>query len=190
MTPPLSEPPKHLGDQTQLFLEYLDYYREVVARKLDGLSEDELRTSRLPSGWTPLELLKHLVYMERRWLRWGFTAEPVDAPWGDNAGDDPEAGWQVGPDETLGLLVASLHAGGRRTREIVTAASGLDQPAALGGRFADGSSEPPTLVWILFHVLQEYARHAGHLDIVRELADGETGELNDDDDEIQFSASQ
>lgn len=179
MIQPLHKPPHQLGDQAQLFLGFLDYYRQVIALKLEGLSEEELRSSRLPSGWTPLELLKHLVYMERRWLRWGFAAEPVDAPWGDNAGAEREARWEVGPDETLGLLVAALHAGGRRTREIVEGAD-LDQLAALGGRFTEGSAvPPPTLAWILFHVLQEYARHAGHLDIARELADGMVGEVNE-----------
>ena len=117
--------------------------------------------------------------MERRWLRWGFAAEQVDSPWGDNAGGEAGAGWEVGPGETFGLLVAALQAGGRRTREIVEGAD-LGQLAAFGGRFTEGAAEPPpTLAWILFHVLQEYARHAGHLDIVRELADGETGELNE-----------
>jgi uncharacterized protein DUF664 len=46
-------------------------------------ADDELRTSRLPSGWAPLELLKHLVHVERRWLVWGFEGEPVDDPWAD-----------------------------------------------------------------------------------------------------------
>jgi uncharacterized damage-inducible protein DinB len=142
-----------------------------VARKVDGLSDAELRSTRLPSGWTPLELVKHLVYMERRWLQWGFAGVPVEEPWGDRGSDGR---WAVAADESLADLLADLHAGGRRTRQIVEAAS-LPDLAATGGRF--GGDEPPrTLAWILFHVLQEYARHAGHLDIVRELADGSVGE--------------
>jgi Protein of unknown function (DUF664) len=162
-----------IDEPAEVFLGLLDYYRDVVLAKLDGLSETELRTSRLSSGWTPIELLKHLVYMERRWLRWGFTAEQVDMPWGDHGPDDR---WQVGPDETVAGLSDQLRAGGRRTREIV-AAEALTDRAAIGGRFT-GDRDPagPALSWILGHVLQEYARHAGHLDIVRELADGRIGE--------------
>jgi hypothetical protein len=144
----------------------------VIERKLSGLSEAELRTSRLPSGWTPLELLKHLVFMERRWLRWGFAGEPVDDPWADS-GSDPGGAWRVGRQETLADLLAMLWAGAESTRALVTGAD-LDARGAVGGRFSAG--ERPTLNWILFHVLEEYARHAGHLDVARELADGATGE--------------
>jgi hypothetical protein len=165
------EPDSGLSDPAELLLAYLDYYRAAIVRKLDGLTDAELRTSRLPSGWTPLELLKHLVYMERRWLRWGFRAEQVPAPWGDL---DASGRWHAGPDETAADLVAALRAGGARTREIVAGAD-LATRGALGGRFTTEQT-PPTLAWILFHVLQEYARHAGHLDIARELADGALGE--------------
>jgi hypothetical protein len=172
MTEKLREPARHLADPAELLLAYLDYYRSAVEHKLVGLSDADLRTSRLPSGWTPLELLKHLVYMERRWLRWGFLAEQVDEP----TGDEVDGRWRVRPDETLTGLLARLHAGGVRTREIVSAAA-LTDVAPLGGRFQPGDKQPPSsLAWILFHVLQEYARHAGHLDVVRELADGRTGE--------------
>jgi Protein of unknown function (DUF664) len=162
---------EQLSDPRELLLAYLDKYRSVIARKLDGLPDAELRTSRLPSGWTPLELVKHLVYMERRWIRWGFAAEPVPDPWGDQ---DASERWRVGPDETVEDLLAALHRGGDRTRAIVGARE-LAEPGALGGRFS-GDEPPPTLGWILVHVLEEYARHAGHLDIVRELADGVVGE--------------
>ncbi|HYJ69254.1 MAG TPA: DinB family protein [Nocardioidaceae bacterium] len=165
------EPRSTTADPSRLFLDYLDFYRATIAAKLAGLSDAELRHSRVPSGWTPIELLKHLVFMERRWLVWGFEAEAVDAPWGDRG---PEDRWQVADDESVDDLVAALHRGGARTREIVEA-SDLAALGGVGGRFA-ADPEPPTLIWILFHVLQEYARHAGHLDIVRELADGAVGE--------------
>lgn len=168
---PLPEPDKGTSDTKVLFLDYLDYYRSVVATKLDGLSDAELRSSRLPSGWTPIELLKHLVFMERRWLRWGFAAEPVPAPWGDN---DDEGRWRVDSNESVDALIAALHDGGQHTRQVVERAD-LDARSGIGGRFTS-PPEAPALVWVLFHVLQEYARHAGHLDIARELADGTTGE--------------
>jgi len=164
-------PPIEEGDTIALHLGFLDHYRGVIESKLTGLTEAELRSSRLPSGWSPLELLKHLVFMERRWLRWGFAGEQVDEPWGDSAGDS-NGRWSVGPDETFAELIARLHEGGEATRRLVT---GVDPAtrAETGGRFGE---ERPTVNWILFHVLQEYARHAGHLDVVRELTDGVTGE--------------
>ncbi len=69
MTISLPNPSHRQVETLTLFLDYLDYYRAAIAVKLVGLSDAELRSSRLPSSWTPIELLKHLVYMERRWLR-------------------------------------------------------------------------------------------------------------------------
>ena len=169
------EPDRRLSDPTELLLAYLDRYRDAVERKVAGLSEADLRGSRLPSGWSPLELLQHLVFMERRWLLWGFAAQDVASPWGDGRpSGDPGKRWRVAPDTTLDGLVAALHKGGRRTREIATAVE-FGDVAGLGGRLRD-AAEAPTLGWILCHVLEEYARHAGHLDVVRELIDGTTGE--------------
>src|SRR5207244_5493695 len=129
--------------------------------------------SRVPSGWTPLELVKHLTYMEERWLRWGFMAEKIQSQYGD---EDEAGRWQVAPEETAAELIGALHAVGERTRRIVSQAE-LTDIAAPGGRFSEGDSGPrPTLGWILMYVLQEYARHAGHLDIARELIDHATGE--------------
>jgi uncharacterized damage-inducible protein DinB len=169
----LSEPPIQLDDPAQLLAGYLDGYRAALLAKLDGLPEAELRRSRLPSGWTALELLKHLTYVERRWLCWGFLAEPVDDPWGDSGGD-PDGPWTVAEDETLESLVAGFERQCRRSRE-VTAGARLDERARPGGRFRT-PDEAPTLGWILLHLLQEHARHLGHLDVVRELTDGTVGE--------------
>jgi hypothetical protein len=167
------KPSREMSDPKELLLDYLDYYRSVITSKIDGMTEQELRTSRLPSGWTPLEMLKHLVFMEQRWFRWGFAAEQIPAPLGD---EDQAGRWHVGPDETAAELVAALHAAGARTR-VIAAGAGLADIAAAGGRFSEDDSRPrPTLAWTLVYVLQEYSRHAGHLDIARELADGATGE--------------
>ena len=170
---PMPEPRPQGTDPKALFLGYLDYYRSVVTAKVDGMTDEELRGSRLPSCWTPLELLTHLVHMEQRWLRWGFAAEAVEAPWGDSQGSSGGR-WTVDSGTSLEMLLTRLHDGGARTREIVEAAE-LTDVAAIGGRFAAGTT-PPSLLWILFHVLQEYARHAGHIDIARELIDSSVGE--------------
>jgi hypothetical protein len=167
----VSKPTRGTSDPKQVLLGFLDYYRGVIARKVDGLPEAELRSSRVPSGWNLLELVKHLTYMERRWLLWGFLAEAVSMPYGD---EDDQERWRVGDTETPGELVAALRAGGLRTREIVEGAE-LTDVAGAGGRFSEGEQRP-TLVWILVYVLQEYARHAGHMDVGRELLDGAVGE--------------
>ena len=148
----LPKPPYTLGDTKLLILAYLDQYRSIIADKLDGLSETELRHSRLPSGWTPIELLKHLVFMERRWFQWGFAAEQVDVPWGDNRDGSQDQRWYVGPDETVEDLIVALDEGGQRTRRIVESAD-LTAVSASGGRFGEDGPRP-TLNWILFHVFQ------------------------------------
>jgi uncharacterized damage-inducible protein DinB len=161
--------PSSTPDLRALLLQYLDYYRAVIASKLDGLAPDDLQRATVPSGWTPAGLVNHLANVERRWIRWGFMAEELTDPWADSEG----TGW-VSPDLPADRLTALLAAAGRRTRAVVEAHD-LAEPARVGGRFTDASSAPQ-LQWILLHLIQEYARHAGHLDIARELIDGATGE--------------
>ncbi|HEX8628128.1 MAG TPA: DUF664 domain-containing protein [Catenuloplanes sp.] len=169
MTLPFPAPTLPAGGRPEVFLRYLDYFRESVLAKVSTLPEDELRRSRLPSGWTPLELLKHLRYVELRWIEWGFQGRDVGEPWGDRRGDR----WHVTPEETRAALMAGLRAQGVHTRAVVRA-NDLTTPGAPGPRW-DGA-DPATLERVLFHLLQEYARHLGHLDIVVELAGGPTGE--------------
>jgi uncharacterized damage-inducible protein DinB len=157
------------ASRTEVFLRYLDYFRDRLVAKLEGLPEPELRHSRLPSGWTPLELLQHLRYVERRWLEWGFEGVQVDDPWGDQRDDR----WYIGPEDTLGGLVAALHDQAVVTREVVTTHE-LDELGRPGPRWDGG--DPPTLERVLFHLVQEYARHVGHIDVVAELASGAVGE--------------
>jgi hypothetical protein len=76
---------------------------------------DELRRSRLPSGWTPLELLKHLTYVELRWIEWGFQGRAVADPWGDQNGDR----WHVAAHETRETLVQALRGQAARTRSVI-----------------------------------------------------------------------
>jgi hypothetical protein len=124
-----------------------------------------LRRSRLPSGWTPLELAKHLRYVELRWLEWGFEGRDVSEPWADTE----DGRWHVGPGETLPSLLGDLLDQAGRTRAIVESHD-LDDVGKPGERW-DGA-DPATLERVLFHLLQEYARHLGHLDIVAERAVG------------------
>ena len=169
MSLPFPSPTDPVVSRAEVFLGYLDYFRSVLVDKLEGLPDSELRHSRLPSGWTPIELLKHLTYVELRWLEWGFEGRDVAEPWGDRRGDR----WYVAPDETLSDLVDGLRVQAARSRAVVEAHD-LSEVGQPGERW-DGA-DPATLERILFHLVQEYARHAGHLDIVRELIDGRVGE--------------
>lgn len=166
----IEEPSKSGPAGAERWADYLDWARGEIVHGVVGLTPEEQRTSRVPSGWTAIELLSHVLHMEQRWFVWGFLGEPVDDPFGDwgvdHPGEDtPDARWQVPADVKAEALADRLEVVGARTREVL-ASYPLDAQGAVGGRF---SSDPPTLDWICFHVLAEYARHAGHPDIVVEL---------------------
>jgi hypothetical protein len=165
----LPSPSQPFSSRADTLLAYLDYFRTVVVAKVSGLTDEDLRGSRLPSGWAPLELVKHLTFVELRWLEWGFEGRAVPDPWGDHR----DGRWYVGPDEDVDGLLAMLRAQGDRTRAVVESHE-LAEPGRPGARWE--GAEPATLERVLFHLLQEYARHVGHLDVVRELVDGRVGE--------------
>jgi uncharacterized damage-inducible protein DinB len=169
MTVPFPEPTIPADSRTEVFLRYLDYFRSQLTSKLASLPPADLRESRLPSGWTPLELLKHLRNVERRWLEWGFEGQDIADPWADSRDDR----WYVAPDETLETLTAELAEQAARSNAIIESHD-LDEIGQPGERW-EGAAPPP-LERVLFHLLQEYARHIGQLDIVAELAGGLTGE--------------
>lgn len=173
------EPAKDAPPGARRWADYLEWVREDVIEAVLSLSPEEQHDMRVPSGWSPLELLNHLLHMEQRWFVWGFLGEPVERPWGDWnveepwTSDDsdetrPAARWQVSDDVTAEDLAGRLRALGERTRTVLLTHP-LDTQGASGGRFGD---DPPTLEWICFHVLAEYARHAGHLDVSTEILGG------------------
>jgi hypothetical protein len=166
---PFPEPTVPASSRAEVFLRYLDYFRSGVISKVEGLPDEELRRSRLPSGWTPLELVKHLTFVELRWIEWGFEGREVPDPWGDRRDDR----WYVADGETRDGLVAALRERARHTRAVVEGAD-LAEVGMPGPRWE--GSDPPPLERVLFHLVQEYARHLGHLDIVAELGGGPVGE--------------
>jgi hypothetical protein len=159
--------------------DYLEWLREDMIAGVVGLSPLQQREMRVPTGWSPLELLSHVLHMEQRWFLWGFLGEAVEEPWGDWnvpepwTSDDsdetrPAARWVVADDVTAEDLAARLRDVGERTRAVLLEHP-LDAHGASAGRFGE---DPPTLEWICFHVLAEYARHAGHLDVSTEILGG------------------
>jgi uncharacterized damage-inducible protein DinB len=169
MTMPFPPPTVPAASRTEVFTLYLDYFRSQLISKISALPTDALRVSRLPSGWTPIELLRHLTYVERRWLEWGFEGRDVGDPWGDRR----DGRWYVGPSESLTDLVEAARAQAARSDAII-AQHDLEEVGQPGDRW--GVAPPATLERVLFHLVQEYARHAGHLDIVSEMAGGPVGE--------------
>ena len=71
---PFPSPTVPAADRAEVFLGYLDYFREAVTARVLALPDDEASRSRLPSGWSPLELVKHLRYVELRWIEWASRA--------------------------------------------------------------------------------------------------------------------
>jgi uncharacterized damage-inducible protein DinB len=169
MTVPFPSATDPADSRSEVFTRYLVFFRDRLDEKVRALPAEELRRSRLPSGWTPLELVKHLTYVERRWLVWGFEGQPVPDPWGDSRDDR----WYVEPAETRDSLLADLAAQAERSQAVIDGHD-LDEVGQPGERW-DGQP-PATLERVLFHLVQEYARHIGQLDIVCELAGGGTGE--------------
>jgi uncharacterized damage-inducible protein DinB len=163
------EPSGSRTDPSAAFIEYLDFFRAETRRKCSGLDEKALSTSIVPSGWTLREMVEHLVHMERRWLVWGFLGEDVPNPSGDR---DADGKWIT--ERPIDVLLDALDEGGLRTTSIIENHK-LTDVAKASGMFAE-RDDLPTLLAILFHVSQEYARHLGHIDIVREQIDGLVGD--------------
>lgn len=166
--PELPERPPREGTDREMLLRFLDYQRGVVLRKMAGLDEEQLRRPMTPSGLTLLGMVKHLAYDERWWFRAVLMGEDVDLPWTD---EDPDADWRVEPGETTESIVALYLDEVARSREI-TRGKRLTSKATR----TEPDRDRATLRWILFHMIEEIARHLGHADIMREVIDGATGD--------------
>jgi hypothetical protein len=165
----LPSPTDFVRPRAELFIDYLAYFRARVIEKVSELPDDALTSSILPSRWTPLGLVKHLTFVEMRWLEWGFEGVDVAEPWGDHFGEDvPPA-----PDDTRATLLVELARRGEMTNTIVRRHD-LEEVGAPSERWRD--HDPATLERVLFHLFQEYARHLGHLDIYVELVTADVGE--------------
>jgi uncharacterized damage-inducible protein DinB len=154
------------GDEKQSLRVSLDRHRDAVLWKLEGLGDDDLRRAMTPSGTNLLGLVKHLAAVEYGWFcdTFGRPTEPL--PFDD---DDPDADLRVRPDETTEDVLAFY---GRARAAADEAIDELELEATGTAWFGDAVS----MRWVLIHMIEETARHAGHVDIIRELIDGMTGD--------------
>lgn len=146
----------------------LDFHRETVKWKLEGLSLEEAARPMTPSDTKLLGIVKHLAWVEVWWFQDNFLGRDCVYPWTESG--DMEADFKIFPGETIESISALYDEHCAESRAILEAAS-LDDVAARPRR----TGGYPTMRWIMLHMIEEVARHNGHADILRELIDGKTG---------------
>jgi hypothetical protein len=161
-------PPLQADERTTLG-SWLDFYRATLVLKCDGLTDEQLRTTSVPpSPMTLLGLVQHMAEVERNWFRrvlLGEQVPPIHDPAADPAG--PDGGFDLADGVTFDAARATWEGEVARARANC-ADRGLEETSP----FMDGQV---TLRWIYNHMIAEYARHAGHADLIRERLDGVTG---------------
>lgn len=149
---------------------WLEWHRATLERKCEGLTGSQLRERSVPpSRLSLLGLVRHLAEVELSWFQRGVAAEDVQYHWISDDGED--ADFEFTDDADISEAFESWHASISRSHEIVDATPTLDCTFA---RRSDG--EPIWLRWVLCHMIEEYARHNGHADLLRERIDGSVGE--------------
>jgi uncharacterized damage-inducible protein DinB len=154
------------GDEKEVLAGFLDHYRATILAICEGLSDEDLRRTVVPSGTTILGMIKHLAYVERGWFQETIAGDRVEFPF--NA-DDPDEDLRVKPEETTEEILDLYRAECDRSRQIMEMVS-LNDQAKGKERSADYNVR-----WVVVHMIEETARHAGHADIIREQLDGATG---------------
>jgi uncharacterized damage-inducible protein DinB len=169
------EPPV-AGDETATIFGFLDYQRAPLAWKCGGVGADGLRATVGGSSMTLGGMLKHLAYVEDEWFSRWLPGQDRLPPW--NSVDwkaEPDWEWDSAADDTPEQLFDLWCGAVDRSRAQVAATSadgGLDTLARR--TWPDGRA--PSLRWIVVHMIEEYARHNGHADLIRESIDGAVGE--------------
>ncbi|MGI8404560.1 MAG: DinB family protein [Thermomicrobiales bacterium] len=168
--------PPFAGDETATLLGFLDYQRATFAWKCSGLDASGLSATVGASSMTLGGMLKHLGIVESGWFCWTLFGRDPGSPM--NAVDwdaNPDWDWHSAADDSPEQLIAFWQDAVTRSRSLVAEAladSGLDRLAQI----PEPNGQAPSLRWILVHMIEEYARHNGHADLIRESVDGETGE--------------
>jgi uncharacterized damage-inducible protein DinB len=169
------EPPL-AGDETATLLGFLDYQRATFAWKTAGLDAAGLRVTVGVSSMTLGGMLKHLAYVEDDWCSRWLHGNERQPPWDTvDWKADPDWDWHSAAEDTPGQLLKLWQDAAARSRTLVAEAlvdGGLERLSQR--KWPDGRA--PSLRWILVHLIEEYARHNGHADLIRESVDGLTGE--------------
>jgi uncharacterized damage-inducible protein DinB len=161
------DPPKD-GELREQLDGFLDFLRATVVLKATGLTDEQAREQLVPSPLTTVAgLLGHLTWVEQYWF--GVVLDGRPDTWEERFAADPDAEFTAALTVPLSQLIAGYEAECARSREV---AAKLDLAAT--GTTAKG--QPVNLRWVLIHMIEETGRHAGHLDLLRELLDGSTGE--------------
>ncbi|MEU8323294.1 DinB family protein [Nonomuraea sp. NPDC048881] len=160
-------PPPLTGDERTVLGNWLEWHRGTLAVKCAGLTDEQLRLrSAEPSAMSLLGLVRHLAHVERVWFRRVLNGEDIPRLW--NKDVDNDADFNDVDDASVEEAFATWQDEIERARAI-SAAKPLD---AVGDR----NGQDCTHRWILVHMIEEYARHNGHADLLRERIDGATGE--------------
>ena len=154
------------GGEKESLWASLNRHRDAVVWKAQGLTDEQLRRPMTPSGLTLLGLVKHLAAVDCGWFCLTFGRETEPLPFDDN---DENADLRVESDETTDDILAFYS----RARIAADAAIGEIDLETLGTSW---SGDAVSMRWVLIHMIEETARHAGHMDIMRELIDGSTGD--------------
>lgn len=149
---------------------FLQQNRSVILFKLDGVTPEAAGHSPVDSGTTLLGIVKHLAWVERWWFCEFIGGQSPDYPWSE---DDPDADFRVEPDDTLDSVRELYAAAVAEANAVIDAAASLEVTG-------DGRGGERSLRWVLIHMIEETARHAGHMDIIREQLDGTLGYLPED----------
>ena len=157
-------------DERTMLATFLDYVRATVHAKCEGVSQEHASAAPLPGSplMTIGGLVSHVRWVEYSWIQVRLLGEEDHGPWTD---DDPDRDLRIGAEIPLARLLAEYEEQCARHRELV-ASLDLDTVAKKPTR----SGTYVTLRWIVHHLIEETARHNGHLDILREMADGVTGD--------------
>ena len=159
------------ADEPETLHAFLDYFRTVLDRKTSGLDADALAATLGPSSMTLGGLLAHLAFVEDWWFGYVLHGRRQAEPWaGMDWKADPDADWRHADGRSPAALRELWLASVEKSRED---SRGL-APEHLAARERHGSA--PSLRWILVHMIEEYARHLGHADLLRESIDGSTGD--------------
>lgn len=169
LDPPLS------ADELATLRGFLDFHRRTLLLKTDGLDQEQLARTHAPSTMTLGGLLKHLALVEDSWFGEVLAGHDPSEPWASVDWDaDRDWEWHSAGADTPEELRALLRDAIDRSDAIVDQL-GAD-PARHAVRAHRRTGEPISLRWILVHMIEEYARHNGHADLLRESIDGVTGE--------------